>query len=175
MSSLRALLLFPVLLATTMSATDSTSFTDRAIDLSVTVAAPRAAVWSALTAESELTKWFGRGAKVELRDGGPYEIYFLMENPPGTRGGEGNTISSYLPGRLLAFTWNAPPSFGPLRDIRTHVLIQLSDDPAGGTCVQLTHYGWRAGDDWQKIQDYFAAAWPRVLANLQKHFAPAAR
>lgn len=144
-----------------------------AIDLTVSVAAPRTAVWHALTDESELTRWFGRGARVELRDGGPYEIYFLMENPPGTRGGEGNTITSYLPARLLAFTWNAPPSFGPFfRENRTHVLLQLADESAG-TRVQLTHYGWQAGEDWQKVHAYFAAAWPRVLASLQAHFAPA--
>ena len=170
---MKCLLVLPLFFAAMSATPENTPITDRAIEVAASVSAPRTAVWRALTDQAELPKWFGRGAQVELRDGGPYEIYFLVENPPGLRGGEGNTITSFRPGHLLAFTWNAPPSFGPLRDIRTHVLIELADDPAGGTRVKLTHYGWREGADWRKVHDYFAAAWPNVLANLQKHFAPA--
>jgi uncharacterized protein YndB with AHSA1/START domain len=170
---MKRLLVLPLVFAAMNAAPDSTALTDLAIEAATVVGAPRSSVWQALTDPAELPKWFGRGAKVELREGGPYEIYFLVENPPGLRGGEGNTISSLRPGHLLAFTWNAPPSFGPLRDIRTHVLVELSDDPAGGTRVKLTHYGWREGADWRNVHDYFAAAWPNVLANLKRHFAPA--
>lgn len=137
----------------------------------VTVAAPRSAVWLAWTDPAELTKWFGRGATVELRPGGPYEILFLMDNAPGLQGGEGNTIQSYEPNRFLAFTWNAPPSFGPLRDERTWVRIELDDTPAG-TAVTLIHFGWRAGDEWAAIYAYFDRAWDHVMTALAAHFSP---
>ncbi|MBA4137281.1 MAG: hypothetical protein C0518_08200 [Opitutus sp.] len=165
---LALLLLFPL----AMSASDSSLVSDLVIETASRIPAPRAAVWSALTTESALGKWFGYAARVELREAGPYEIFFLKNNPPGLRGGEGNAITSFLPGRLLTFTWNAPPDFGPLRDVRTHVLVELTDAD-GGTHVKLTHYGFRSGDDWKKVHAYFTAAWPRVLANLQKHCAPA--
>lgn len=140
-----------------------------AVETSIRVVAPRAAVWRAFAVESEVKKWFGRDAWVELRAGGPFELYFLMDNPPGLRGGEGNTFTSWLPGRLLAFTWNAPPSFGPLRDVRTHVLLEFIDAPDDGTLVRLVHYGFGQGDDWREVHDYFALAWPNVLANLKRH------
>lgn len=144
-------------------------FTDRAIVKTVHVDAPRAEAWRAWTDEATLTQWFSPEAKIELRPGGAYEMYFLLDQPPGGRGGEGNTIQSYLPGRLLAFTWNAPPSFGPLRGPHTYVLLEFADRLTGGTEVKLTHYGWREGDDWAKVYDYFDAAWTRVLASLAQH------
>jgi uncharacterized protein YndB with AHSA1/START domain len=148
----------------------SLEFLDLSIVKSTDVVGDREQVWSAWTNEQELAQWFGRAAKVELRPGGAYEIYFLMDAPAGLRGGEGNTIQSYLPGRLLAFTWNAPPSFGPLRDEHTFVLLEFSDLPAGGTRVILRHYGWRPGADWAAIYAYFDRAWTHVLASLGKHF-----
>lgn len=151
-------------------------FSDRVIVKTARVAATRDVAWRAWTDESELPRWFGFAARVELRPGGPYEIYFLRDEQPGRRGGEGNTVQSYLPGQLLAFTWNAPPSFGPLREIRTHVLLQFADLPGGGTEVKLTHFGFRPGEDWAKVHEYFENAWGRVLGALENHLgaAPAA-
>lgn len=134
------------------------------------VAATRPEVWRAWTDATELTQWFGRSAHVELRAGGPYEILFLMDNEPGRQGGEGNQIQSYEPNRYLAFTWNAPPQFGPLRDERTWVRIEL-DDVDDGTQVTLTHFGWRTGQDWEAVHDYFDAAWDHVLKALNQHFS----
>jgi uncharacterized protein YndB with AHSA1/START domain len=131
----------------------------------------RTAVWCAWTDPTELARWFGREARVELRPGGPYEILFMMDNPPGLQGGEGNTVQSYEPGRFLAFTWNAPPQFGPLRDERTWVRIELEDTDEG-TRVTLTHYGWRDGEDWAAVRAYFENAWNMVMAALQEHFGP---
>lgn len=132
------------------------------------VPASRADVWRAWTDAAELTQWFGRGANVELRAGGPYEILFLMENEPGLQGGEGNQIQSFEPNRFLAFTWNAPPQFGPLRDVRTWVRLELDDDE-GGTRVTLLHYGWRSGEDWEAIYQYFTAAWDHVMQALNQY------
>ncbi len=135
-----------------------------------TVAAPRTKVWQAWTDPAVLRQWFGRDARVELRPGGPYEILFLMDNPPGLQGGEGNTIQSWEPNCFLAFTWNAPPTFGPLRDERTWVRIELSDT-SDGTRVELIHYGWREGEDWQAVIAYFENAWDHVMRALAEHFA----
>jgi len=32
-----------------------------------------------------------------MTPGGLFEIYFLLDNPEGTRGGEGNQVLSFLP------------------------------------------------------------------------------
>jgi predicted enzyme related to lactoylglutathione lyase/uncharacterized protein YndB with AHSA1/START domain len=152
---------------------DSDAFTDAKIVRNANVAAGRDATWAAWTRTDELKKWFGRDSLVEIVPGGSYEIYFLMDNPPGLRGGEGNKVQAVLPGRMLAFTWNAPPLFGPLRDIRTHVVLEFADRTGGGTVVTLTHYGWREGEDWAKVREYFERAWTSVMANLEAHLGAA--
>ena len=150
-------------------------FIDLAIVKSVHVAATRHQVWQAWTNPAEVVKWFGRGATIDLRPGGAYEIYFLMDHPPGRRGGEGNVIQGLQPGRRLDFTWNAPPSFGALREKRTFVHLELNNRPTGGTDVSLTHFGWRAGDDWAEVHAYFEQAWNFVLRNLAQHFSPSVK
>ncbi|HUG12106.1 MAG TPA: SRPBCC domain-containing protein [Opitutaceae bacterium] len=169
-------ILLPALLLTTalpaMTA-EPTPLTDATIVRAANVAADRDATWAAWTRADELKKWFGRDALVDPTLGGPYEIYFLIDEPFGQRGGEGNKVQAVLPGRMLAFTWNAPPSFGPLRDVRTHVVLEFADHHSGGTTVTLTHYGWPAGDDWAKVREYFEGAWTRVMAKLEKHLGVA--
>ncbi|GAB5558488.1 MAG: hypothetical protein SynsKO_01350 [Synoicihabitans sp.] len=132
------------------------------------IAAPRARVWRALTDPPELATWFGREARVDLRVGGAYEILFLMDNPPGLQGGEGNTINSFEPERWLDITWNAPPQFGPLRDVRTHVRFELNDTGTE-TTVHLTHDGWGTAPEWAAIRAYFDRAWDHVLTALNTH------
>lgn len=139
------------------------------------VAASRDTAWRAWTEPTEVFRWFGRGGQIELRPGGPYVIYFL-EGPDGLRGGEGNTFLNYASGRMLTFTWNAPPHFGPLRDVRTQVSVEFSDRTGGGTDVTLAHYGFGTGEDWAKVHAYFEAAWTRVMQAFTAHLgaAPAA-
>lgn len=140
------------------------------LNKSVLVPTSRAEVWRAWTDQASLATWFGRAARVDLRVGGPYEILFLMENPPGLQGGEGNTIQSFTPEQSLTFTWNAPPNFGALRSERTQVCIELADAPTG-TTVSLIHDGWGEGPEWKAIHDYFDRAWDHVLAALTSHLS----
>ncbi len=135
-----------------------------------TLTAPRSAVWRAWTDQQELAKWFDRDARVELRAGGPYEILFLMDNPPDLQGGEGNTVQAFSAEKSLDFTWNAPPDFGPLRDIRTHVRIELSDAD-NGTDLTLTHDGWGVATDWSPVREYFDRAWDHVMNALNSHLS----
>ena len=144
--------------------------TTRAIHEEVTVAAPRAEVWKALTTTEGVKTFFAPDANVELRLNGPYEIFFVPSAKLGERGGEGNRVLSYIPEEMLSFTWNAPPKFGAFRAKRTFVVIRLSDAGEGQTRVELTHAGWQEGEQWDQIFDYFAKAWPHVLGNLKKRF-----
>lgn len=165
---------FDLLLATaTMTAADP-HCSDLLIVKTAAVAAPRDAAWRAWSERDALVRWFGRDATIELRPGGAYEIYFLRDEPPGRRGGEGNTVQSYAPGRLLAFTWNAPPQFGALREQRTQVVLEFADRAGGGTDVKLTHYGFGPGEEWAKVHAYFDAAWTRVLQGFTAHLGAAA-
>lgn len=138
--------------------------------LGVTVPAPPAEVWKALTTSAGARTFFAEDALVEPVIGGRYEIYFSSAAPPGLKGSEGARILALEPMKRLAFSWNAPASFGFLRSQLTMVEIELSPLAAAGSSVTLTHSGWGRGADWQRVRDYFASAWPMVLGRLRHRF-----
>ncbi len=147
---------------------------DRVIVVERTLAAPRDAVWAAWTQADALGTWFGAEARMELRIGGPFEILFFGPEVP-ERGSEGCTVLTFVPGRTLSFTWNAPPHLRHTREQATWVVVDLAD-AEGGTALRLTHTGWPASGfgegghpEWAATFDYFEAAWPQVLAGLAEH------
>jgi uncharacterized protein YndB with AHSA1/START domain/uncharacterized protein YciI len=143
---------------------------DRAIHKETTVPAARSEVWQAWTTADGARTFFAPDALIELRIGGPYEIYFVSDAPLGSRGSEDCRVLSWLPMEMLSFEWNAPPSFGELRNKRTRVIVQLTEAGLKQTKVMLTHVGWSAGNDWDRLFDYFDKAWGHVLNNLKTRF-----
>ena len=127
-------------------------------------------VWEAWTTTEGVKTFFSSAAKVELRIGGPFEIYFLTDAPYGQRGSEDCHFLSYLPKKMLSFEWNAPPSFGDLRGIHTYVVLEFEPVGEKQTKVTLSHVGWGKSDEWDKVYDYFDKAWEYVLGNLKKRF-----
>src|SRR5512141_1558635 len=142
----------------------------RRIEKDVTVRAARSTVWHAWTTVDGVKTFFAEDAKIELTPGGPYEIYFGLNEPPGSRGGETNQVIAYEPDRMLLFSWNAPPKFGPLRSEHTYVMIRLDDAAGGGTRVRLTHFGWRETPEWNAVYDYFDRAWSFVMESFRKTY-----
>lgn len=136
--------------------------TDRQIVVEKTVAATPAECWAKWTTGEGIASFLTPASNIELRIGGPYEIYFLPDAPPGERGSDGCHILSFVPERMLSFEWNAPPQFAKVRQRRTRVVILL-DEVADGTRVQLTHLGFGAGEEWDQVHEYFARAWPHVM------------
>jgi uncharacterized protein YndB with AHSA1/START domain len=128
-------------------------------------------VWSAWTTTEGVKTFFSSEAKVELAVGGPYEIYFLLDAPHGSKGSEGCQVLSYLPTQMLSFSWNAPPEFGELRGQHTMVVLRFEEVESGKVKVVLWHHGWGRGEEWDKLYDYFDKAWSYVLGNLKKRFA----
>jgi len=37
--------------------------------------------------------------------------------------------------------------------------------------VRLTHLGWREGEEWEKVFQYFLRAWDIVLGRLERMFS----
>jgi uncharacterized protein YndB with AHSA1/START domain len=142
----------------------------RRIEREAIVTASRAEVWRAWSSSEGAKTFFAQDAKIELRSGGAYEIYFNLGAPAGERGGETNQVVAFEPETMLLFSWNAPPKFGPLRHQHTYVLLRLDDAPGGGTRVRLTHFGWRDGDEWTEVYDYFDRAWSFVMDNFRKAY-----
>jgi len=128
-------------------------------------------VWSAWTTTEGVKTFFSSEAKVELAVGGPFEIYFLLDAPYGSRGTEDCRVLSYLPMEMLSFSWNAPPEFEELRKKHTIVVLQFEEVEPGKVKIVLSQLGWGKGEEWDKLYDYFDKAWSYVLGNLKKRFA----
>ena len=144
---------------------------ERVIFGEIEVPASVADVWSAWTTHSGITSFFAPACRVELRPGGPYEIYFTPESPPGERGAEGTRVLAFQPEKMLAFTWSAPPHLPDVRRQRTSVVVRLRRCGEGRTRVTLTHSGWGEGGEWDLAFDYFSRAWREVvLPRLRRRF-----
>ncbi|MGB2805526.1 MAG: SRPBCC domain-containing protein, partial [Candidatus Zixiibacteriota bacterium] len=100
-------------------------------------AAPKE-VWDAWTTTEGVKTFFSSQAKVELAVGGPFEIYFLLDAPHGARGSEGCRVLSYVPPKMLSFSWNAPPEFEKLRGKHTIVVVRLEEAGSGKAKVLLS-------------------------------------
>ena len=144
---------------------NSLDISDKAIIKTKKVKFPVDKVWWKWTTHEGLLTFFGPDNKVELKLGGAYEIYFLMDNPEGLRGGEGNKIISYLPNKMLSFTWNTPPQYEYVRnhEHRTWVVVNLEPTDDHETQITINHLGWPEGQKWQEVFDYFDKAWETVL------------
>ena len=150
--------------------TSSAQEAERALVKEITVAAPVADVWKAWTTSEGLTTFFAPRAHVELRVGGPYELYFSSQEPKGKQGSEGCTVLAFRPQEMLSFTWNHPPTMS-IRDQYTRVVLTFKEVAPGRTQVKFMQTGWGKGAEWDESFAYFDRAWSKVLANLEHRFA----
>ncbi|MGZ4141735.1 MAG: aminoacyl-tRNA hydrolase [Actinomycetota bacterium] len=143
----------------------------RAVRKEVTVDAPVEQVWEAWTTPAGARTFFAPDARIELRPGGAYEIYFLPDAAEGDRGSDGCKILAYRRPEFLVFSWNAPPSIPAARHSRRKTRVEVRVEPAGArTSVTLTHSGWPNGPEWDEAFAYFEDAWDTVLGRLKRRF-----
>jgi uncharacterized protein YndB with AHSA1/START domain len=145
------------------------------------VAMARDEVWRNLTTSAGWKAWIGVDSKIELSPGGAFEVYFGSEAPEGERGSEGCNVLSYVPGRMLSFTWNASPKHAHARSKRTWVVIELADAGPGMTRVTLRPLGFTEQAtqhpeheaEWKAVRAYFQSAWGRVLDEMTRYASSA--
>jgi len=144
---------------------------ERAITKSAVVAAPADAVWKAWTTSEGIQSFFAPEAIIEARPMGKFEIHFNPYAAPGLKGADDMVVLAVQEGKMISFTWNAPPHLAEARKQRTSVVVRMKPVNEKETEVTLFHSGWGDGGQWDETYKYFDAAWGRVLANLQKRFA----
>jgi uncharacterized protein YndB with AHSA1/START domain len=138
-----------------------------------TIDAPVAEVWKAWTTTEGIESFFApKAVKVEPVPGGAFELWFGLTQPEGSRGSEGCKVHSVRPMEQFVFEWNAPPTIPAIRPLRTLVYLDFKPLPGNKTELTLRNFGYGEGEDWTKAKAYFAAAWPAVMASLEKRFAP---
>lgn len=107
-------------------------------------------------------------ANIDLAIGGRYE--WLWD---GEMGSNGCQVLSYIPDRMISFSWNAPPAQAESRAKHTWVVVEFDalepDEPVekSATKLTLTHLGFGAAAHWDETFEYFAAAWPHVLEQFR--------
>jgi uncharacterized protein YndB with AHSA1/START domain len=133
-----------------------------------TVNMPTNEVWKLWSTCEGLKKFFGRDNKIDLKINGEFEIYFLLDNEYGQKGSEGCRILSYLPNKMISFSWNVPPKFEKLRksEYKTWVVVLFNELGLNKTEINLSHYGWPKNSDWDIVFDYFDSAWEEVLNGI---------
>ena len=143
---------------------------NKIIQKETTVNCSIAEAWKRWTTHEGLLSFFGADNKIELQIGGAFEIYFMMGNPYGLRGSETCKIISYLPEKMLSFSWNAPPNFSEVRnhEHKTWVVILFHPIEKEITKIEINHYGWLDDENFNKVFDYFDNAWSFVLTNFEK-------
>lgn len=137
--------------------------TDRIIVATVEVEASPEAIWHLWTTEEGLS-FFAPAARIDLRPGGAYEVYFLPDAPEGMRGSEGTTVLGLQENRMLTVTWALPPYMQEVRPHLTPLTIEILPVDAASTRVMITHSGWGEGGEWDEAFAYFQDNWPQVLA-----------
>jgi len=151
------------------------AISSRVIQKEVKIDASVDKVWKAWTTNEGAEKFLAPKARIKLTPGGPYEMYFDTEAPKGSQGGEGCRVLSFLPLEMLSFEWNAPPEFPNVRkeqmEKHTWVVVQFTRVAKDQTRVRLTHLGWREGEEWEKVFQYFVRAWDIVLGRLEHVFS----
>ena len=148
------------------------------IDAEIIVDAKRSEAWRLWTTNVGIRAFFAPDSNVELRIGGPFEIYFLPDAPEGEKGSEGCRILSYSPETMLSFSWNAPTHMPTAREHHTWVVITFEEIAEQQTRVRLQHLGFaelaerfpeHAGE-FKEAREYFNRAWPYVLGSMKDYY-----
>jgi uncharacterized protein YndB with AHSA1/START domain len=141
----------------------------RRVEQEILVAASPRDAWDAWVNPQRVVNFLGAEARIDLRIGGRFEILFLLDAPEGQQGAEGCRILAYLPGEMLAFSWNAPPQMPEIRFLHTWVVVTFQEAAGGSTRIRLVQTGFGEGPLWDEDAAYFTAAWGRVLARCRDY------
>ena len=137
--------------------TPSTSIED-----SITISAPRAEVFRALTDPERLERWMATSALSEPRTGGRFRYSFEFEDAAQNNVQEGKYLE-IAPDRRVVLPWVFPFSTK-----QTQVEYTLQDD-GSRTEVDFRHTGFDSGEPWDSTRERFSGGWRMFLEGLKAH------
>jgi uncharacterized protein YndB with AHSA1/START domain len=143
---------------------------ERILHKETTISSPVDRVWWAWTTSDGMASWWTKSSWIELRIGGPYELYFLLNSRRGLQGSEGCRILSYRPYEMLSFSWNFPPTIPEIRGEHTWVVLRFVPVGRSRTKLILDQLGWKKGPAWVAGWKYFDEAWASVLKACRTRF-----
>lgn len=121
------------------------------------------------TTKEGLNSFFSADNDIEIKPLGKYEIYFTKDLLIKARGSEGCIVLSFIPDKMLSFTWNVPPQFKELREAKSKTWVVIEFLYADSkTLVKLTNLGYPDDLVWESVYRYFDNAWDIVMDRLVK-------
>ncbi|HEY0436827.1 MAG TPA: SRPBCC domain-containing protein, partial [Phenylobacterium sp.] len=145
---------------TDLAAVRDTSVVDqtgaRLLRDTVTIQAPPAAVWTALTNQAAYRAWAAPQSYIDFRVGGLVEVAFTPGGRPGDPANLKQQIVAYVPERLLVFR-NLPSQGGPPGAAaypKLAIVMELAARPDGGTEVSLSQVGYGTGADFDALYGF---------------------
>ena len=119
------------------------------------VAASPRAVFDAFFREPQ--RWLCREATIDLQVGGQFRLCW----PDGCFAGR---FVQVVPGEVARFSWRMEGD--PLPE--TMIVVSIASGENGEqTALELEHYGFGAGPDWDELYVGAARAWAAYLKNLR--------
>jgi uncharacterized protein YndB with AHSA1/START domain len=140
--------------------------------MSVVLDRPVEKVFELWTTVAGIKSFFAEDARIELKAGGAYEIYFLPRSNPesdanSTRGAK---LLHLEKNRTLVFEWTAPPFAAELNinPLPTWVEVNLKPLHSNPNKSQLTlsHFGFKRVGKWTRVYEFFVRNWSAILFRL---------
>ena len=131
---------------------------NNAIHLSVSINAPQARIFKALTDAKTLAAWFPSEVQTDLRPGGKYRFVFKNQDPQHGMTQAGEFLDVH-PDEQVSYSWEAGGK-------STRVEFNLSE-LGGSTLVRLDHTGFGNGDAGKQVSDMHSPVWNIYLNNLK--------
>jgi uncharacterized protein YndB with AHSA1/START domain len=145
---------------------------DRAIQLSVDVAASPAQVFDAFATSAGFSSWAVPVAHVDLRIGGIIEASYNAAAKLGDPNNIKNQILAYVPARLLVIrNVQAPRGFAdPALFAHTVTIIEMAPVDSGHTRVTLTNAGYGQSEGYKTLYGHFEWGDAYTLSELKTRF-----
>jgi uncharacterized protein YndB with AHSA1/START domain len=131
-----------------------------AIRQQINIAVPVRTVWSALTTDRGIASWWGRGGRIEAREGG--RVVLVQENAAGEPVELRGMLHEFRPTRRIEIAWD---SVGSAPAKGTRVAFQLARD-GEETRVSVVHSGAGVLDD-EAGRAKLDEEWKKALMRLR--------
>lgn len=141
----------------------------RLLQDSIVIGAPAGKVWAALVDPQTIKEWSAPMAAVELKQDGYIEEGFTKSAKLGSADNIRHHIIAYLPGRVLVLRNENAPSGLPggerFKDVIQIVELEAIDPQH--TRVRVSHTGYGADPDFDKLYAFFSVHNPEFLEGLK--------
>lgn len=104
----------------------------------------------------EPTRWLCRDASMDPKVGGQFRLFWRDMCVEGR-------FVQFDPGRGARFSWRMQGDHLP----ETMVIVSTEQTDDGQTALELEHYGFGVGPDWDALYVGAARAWASYLKNLR--------